>query len=301
MSCRGVVGEQVIVNAQRSADLTQQETNNEVPKGSLAVFGITVAITTVLATGYFANLPPNRYPWWFTALYLVTLSVAAVGTALGWLVVRKIVLSRVGSVFKGQVLALGLLIPLVTILAFYTLKNAGPEPLYPWELDPTAKASATAENQQDTHGETFSYEADNAIDGEDDTAWRVEGNGKDHWIELTYNRPVRVSEIDVIPGHDKTDGMYDRFHQLYVVHKALIKFSGTDGKYDRKDNRTLASFAYDRSSQPVKLRKPIDTRKVRIVIKDTYPPCPEPGPPDCPEVAQYPPVYTTAISEIEVK
>lgn len=300
MSCEGVVWEQGIVKAQTSTDHTQQETTTEIPKGSLTVFGITVAITTVLATGYFANLAPTSYPPWFTALYLITLSVASIGTALGWLVVRKIVLSRLGRVFKGQVLALAVLIPLVAALVFFTLEYAGPEPLSPSELAPTAEASAIANNQEDTYEQTYSYEADKAIDGEDDTAWRVGGNGNGQWIELTYTRPVRVSEIAVIPGHDKTDGIYDRFHQLYVVREALIKFSGTDRKYGPGDVRELASFNYDRTSQPVGLPKPVDTRKVRIVVKDTYPPCPKHGPPRCPEPPQYPPFHATAISEIVV-
>jgi hypothetical protein len=147
---------------------------------------------------------------------------------------------------------------------------------------PTVEASAQAPPHQDAAGTWFHYDPENAIDGVDDTAWRVPKDGEGESIVLEYAAPVKVSEIGVISGHDKVDPLSgtDRFYQLYVVRRASIEFS--DGTVKEK------RFDRDRDMQWLPLNPPEVTKRVRIEIKDTYPPGDNP-------------IYETAISEIEVR
>lgn len=158
------------------------------------------------------------------------------------------------------------------------------------DTEPTdATASGQSPPHQDNSGNFFTYEPEKAIDGIEDTAWRVSGDGKGQWIQLNYLKPVTVRAVGIIPGHDKIDSAdgTDRFYQLYVVRRARIEFS--DG------TAVEADFERDRSMQFVYVDSPQTTKSVRIEILDTYPPG------NNPNGQQYPfLVYETAISEIDV-
>ncbi|HET7271740.1 MAG TPA: discoidin domain-containing protein [Rubrobacter sp.] len=159
------------------------------------------------------------------------------------------------------------------------------------EIEPiNATASGQAPDHQDNSGNTFSYEPGKAIDGVQDTAWRVSGDGKSQWIQVNYSGPVKVSAVGIIPGHDKIDsvGGTDRFYQLYVVRRAAIEFS--DGTVVEAD------FERDRSMQFVNVDSPKTTTSVRIEILDTYPPGNNPNGQEYSEL-----VYETAISEIDIE
>jgi hypothetical protein len=129
----------------------------------------------------------------------------------------------------------------------------------------SVKASATAEPGEDASGKLFTYEPANAVDGKPYTAWQVAGDGKNQWILLEYEEPMKVSRVGIIPGYDKVDPEddTDRFYQMYVVREARIEFS--DG------SRHLADFRRDREMQFVDVPD-TETTSVRITILDTYPP-----------------------------
>jgi hypothetical protein len=262
-----------------------QEAIDKVQKESAIVFKITVAVLGfVLGGGLLGLVTDPTADRRLFILYFGAVLVGAIGAFVGALVNWRAVLTRVRLLYYSQLIALvGLVGCLLGTVAFLF---AGPPPPTPSavEEDPTVEASAEAPPHQDDAGNWFYYEPKNAIDGVDDTAWRVPKDGKGDWIELEYAAPVKVSEVGVIPGHDKVDleSGADRFYQLYVVRRASIEFS--DGTVKEK------RFDRDKDMQWLQLNPPEVTRKVRIEIKDTYPPGGNPYP-----------VYETAISEIEVR
>ena len=160
------------------------------------------------------------------------------------------------------------------------------EPEDPFKMIPTVTASAQVSKHQDCEGDWFTYEPEKAIDGKDVTTWRVPGDGQGSWIELDYTRPVKVSTIGIIPGHDKINNVcdIDSFTSLHVVRQVSIEFS--DGTDQSKQ------FDRNRSMQWVRLDRPKTTESVRIKIKDTYPQRPRRGNDE---------INETAISEIEIR
>ena len=109
-----------------------------------------------------------------------------------------------------------------------------------------ASASSSAASNVDSQGNTVTYVPENAIDGKNDTTWRVDGYDK----------------------VDQFDGT-DRFMQNRVVKQVRLEFS--DGTTQD------ASFEQRRDMQFVALPQAIRTRFVQIVILDTYPPPPAPN------------------------
>jgi len=145
-------------------------------------------------------------------------------------------------------------------------------------------ASRTAAAGIDSQNNPVTYEPENAIDGQNDTTWRVDGDGVGDWLELDFDAEVSVSKVGIIPGYDKIDAAdgTDRFAQNRVVKKARLEFS--DG------SSVSAEFAQQRDMQFVELPKPIRTHSIRIVIEETYPPPPAPDGRDF-----------TPISEVQVQ
>jgi hypothetical protein len=174
---------------------------------------------------------------------------------------------------------------------FWTTTTIATTPPPPDDAQFTVTASESkAGSWPDDLGNYFTYEPEKAIDGQDDTAWRIPGDGKQQWIQLDYTSPVEVSMVGIIVGHDKIDpgSGTDRFYQLYTVRQASIEFS--DGTAEN------AEFRRDRSMQWVRFDSPKASKSVRINIIDTYPPG------DHPDGEEYPYlVYETAISEIKVR
>lgn len=154
-------------------------------------------------------------------------------------------------------------------------------------------ASNTAISGQDACGDTFDYDPGNIVDGREDTAWQVGGTGVDQWIELKYDRPIKVKRIGIVPGYvkiDRCDGT-DRFYQYYVVRKARIQFS--DGP----------SIVADFEKKPEMQFETVDGREttsLRITILETYPPGDKPGgtPYDYDDTGT---IGKASISEIEVE
>jgi serine/threonine protein kinase len=130
-------------------------------------------------------------------------------------------------------------------------------------------ASSFAQAGVDASGNDITYDPQNAVDGQADTTWRVDGDGAGQWLQLDFESEVSISSIGLIPGYDKidpTDGT-DRFVQNRVV--KVVRFEFSDGSSVR------ASFEQSRDMQFVAFEQAIHTRSIRIVVEQTYPPPPD--------------------------
>lgn len=124
-------------------------------------------------------------------------------------------------------------------------------------------ASAHAPPGFDSQGNRTTFEPQNAVDGQDITAWRVPGPGVGDFILLEFAAPILVSSIGLIPGYAKTnsyDGT-DRFSQNRRVRQVVIEFS----------NGAIARATFDdkREMQYKTLSVPIETTFIRITIAET--------------------------------
>jgi hypothetical protein len=91
----------------------------------------------------------------------------------------------------------------------------------------TVDASGAALDSTDAAGNTVTFDAFNAVDGDPTTAWRVPGDGVNDHLVLTFDRPVHVAGIGMIPGYAKIDPVdgADRFAQNRRVSSAQFEFS----------------------------------------------------------------------------
>ena len=134
----------------------------------------------------------------------------------------------------------------------------------------SVRASSTATSGQDACGDTFNYPPGNVVDDDPETAWQVGGTGVNQWIELTYEEPIKVDRIGIIPGYAKTDRCdgTDRFYQYYVVREARIQFSdGSDVEVDFEKKPEMQFESVNGH----------ETKSLRITILDAYPPGDKPG------------------------
>lgn len=99
-----------------------------------------------------------------------------------------------------------------------------PGPLLPARIT----ASNTAPPSKTDGQQPVTYEADNMIDGDFATAWRVPGDGMNQSVRLEFKRPVRVSEIQLVPGYAKIDSGSgtNRFQQNRRIVRVRFVFSG---------------------------------------------------------------------------
>ncbi|GEM_PF-1908020 len=132
-----------------------------------------------------------------------------------------------------------------------------------------ARASRFAAAGVDAQLNTITYEPSNAVDGDRSTAWRVEGDGTEEWLEIQFSAPVTIQSIGVIPGYDKVDPFdgTDRFFQNHVVRTARFEFPDAPS--------VRVSFSQSREMQFVELPNEVRTASFRIVIESTYPAPPE--------------------------
>jgi hypothetical protein len=196
------------------------------------------------------------------------------------------VLTRVRLLYYAQLIALFALFGCLLGAAVY-LVLADPPARPPSGMTPAVTSSKPAEKHMgDDQQHYFTYEADKAVDGIDETAWRVNGDGVGAWIKLSYPEEVSVNQIGIIPRHDKIDPAgfgTDYFALLHVVRRASFEFS--DGTTVPKQ------FTRDRNMQWLQLDPPVTTKSIRIEIQATYPP----------DKTGRPPGGETAISEIKVR
>jgi hypothetical protein len=122
-------------------------------------------------------------------------------------------------------------------------------------------ASGTAPDSVDGAGDPVTFAAGNVVDGDPTTAWRIPGDGVGHYLVLTFDRPVHVDSIAMIPGYAKVDPAdgTDRFPQNRRVSAANFGFS---------DGAVLSfEFADDRQFQIAPIG--VDTTEVIMEIVAT--------------------------------
>ena len=150
--------------------------------------------------------------------------------------------------------------------------TAAPAALGPLGPQPPARVSASgaAADSVDSQGNTTSYEAANAVDGQLDTAWRVPGNGAGAWLLLEFPAPVRVREVQILPGYAKVDPFngVNRFTQNRRVRRVRLEFA--DG------SSREATLADQPQLQPVPAGD-ILTTSVRVVVLETTSPATSDG------------------------
>ncbi|MBW3603017.1 MAG: protein kinase [Actinobacteria bacterium] len=110
-------------------------------------------------------------------------------------------------------------------------------------LTPTAVfASGTAPAGFEASGESVFYDAEQVLDADPSTAWRVPGDGVGETLEFAFGRPVQLAEIGLVPGYDKIDPIdgTDRFTQNRRVVRARAIFDdGTSVAMALQDDRRI--------------------------------------------------------------
>ena len=96
-------------------------------------------------------------------------------------------------------------------------------------LRPTAvSATCQADPGVDSAGETVTYEPELTLDGLLDTAWRCPGSAVGVSLTYTFDTPVTVTEVGLVPGYakvDPSDGT-DRFAENRTVTAVTWRFEG---------------------------------------------------------------------------
>lgn len=138
--------------------------------------------------------------------------------------------------------------------------QAAPVPLAPF----AAFAFSEAPPSRDGSGNTVYYNADNMIDGQLDTAWRVPGNGVGEMVFVFFDQAVLLSEVWIVPGYAKIDPYTgeNRFRQNRRVRSVELTFSG---------KRSIQARLADRPEyQPIRFQ-PVVTSFVGVEILETTP------------------------------
>lgn len=86
-------------------------------------------------------------------------------------------------------------------------------------------ASCTAKSAQDSLGNEVTYEADLAIDADESTAWRCNGDGVGETLEFTLPEGSEVARISIVNGYDKTDPATDDL--LYGQYRRITQVTWT--------------------------------------------------------------------------
>ena len=118
-------------------------------------------------------------------------------------------------------------------------------------------ASATAENGRDSQGNVVEYRAENALDGDATTAWRVEGNGVGETLTFSWSQPVHLTAIEMIPGYAKQDmDGTDRFPQNRRVRTVRVRFDSGDPPVE---------LSFD--DQPVVQRRELNANATSVTVE----------------------------------
>jgi hypothetical protein len=146
------------------------------------------------------------------------------------------------------------LAPLTTVAASTTVTPGVDAPVV---QGITIEATSTGLPAQNSCGEETRYDAELALDGRPDTAWRVSGEGTGEELTLTLPAPTRLLSVGLVPGYDKVDGCSgdDRFPQHRRITQVLWLFDGgAQVNQTFVDDRTLQSVPVDVVATTVTVR-----------------------------------------------
>jgi hypothetical protein len=112
----------------------------------------------------------------------------------------------------------------------------------------TATADCVSPPSRDAAGAVVAYDPQQMVDGRADTAWRCDGDGVGRTVRVTFDRPVRVLQVGLVPGYaktDPTDGV-DRYAQNRRI--TQVRYTFDDGT---TVDQPLITAATNRSLQTV--------------------------------------------------
>jgi len=95
----------------------------------------------------------------------------------------------------------------------------------------TVTASCTARGSTDSAGNPIDFKPENALDGDNATAWRCGGSGVGETLTFTLPAPGTVGVVGALPGYDAIDphNNDDRFTQNRRISTATWTCLGADG------------------------------------------------------------------------
>jgi hypothetical protein len=118
-------------------------------------------------------------------------------------------------------------------------------------------ASATAQDSVDGAGDPVSFAAEQLIDDDPTTAWRVPGDGVGQSIVFTLPGRTHLHQIAVIPGYAKRDPVTgeDRFSQNRRVRRLAVTLDDRSGSLDLDpDSPALQKFEVDSVTSTVTIQ-----------------------------------------------
>jgi len=84
-----------------------------------------------------------------------------------------------------------------------------------------ARAPVTAPPNEDLAGRTVSYAAANLLDGRDETAWRMAGDGSGQVLTLTFDEPMTLTTVGLLNGYAKTGSSGGRTVDWYAGNRRV--------------------------------------------------------------------------------
>lgn len=84
-----------------------------------------------------------------------------------------------------------------------------------------ATAPSTAPPNEDLSGRTVSYAAPNMLDGRDETAWRMVGDGRGSVLTFTFDEPVVLTTVGLLNGYAKTGSTGGRDVDWYAGNRRV--------------------------------------------------------------------------------
>jgi len=111
-----------------------------------------------------------------------------------------------------------------------------------------ASASRTAPPGTSLDGSRVEYGAENLVDGDTSTTWRVEGDGTGEVLTFAFGEEVAVTSVGLVNGYDKVDIDPDGGEVDWYVrnrHVTQVRWTFDDGRVLEQD------LADDRAMQTV--------------------------------------------------
>ncbi|MCH1868253.1 hypothetical protein [Nocardioides sp. CFH 31398] len=84
-----------------------------------------------------------------------------------------------------------------------------------------ATAPSTAPPNEDLAGRTVRYAAPNMLDGRDETAWRMVGDGQGMVLTFTFSSPVTLTTVGLLNGYAKTGSSGGRTVDWYAGNRRI--------------------------------------------------------------------------------
>jgi len=101
-----------------------------------------------------------------------------------------------------------------------------------------ALAPCVVDDATDASGDPVTYGAENAVDGDMDTAWRCDGDGLDETIRVSLPSGSTVAQVGLVNGYAKVDpgDQSRRYEEYRRIARVQWEFSnGTTAEQDLKD------------------------------------------------------------------